>query len=149
ERSAIHEARRARRDLPDVALRRPGVGASAPRGLEPVSRGLRRLGLMLALVGGATSVWAHGGGTTGYASITISRSTVRYSLTLPTATLTPDLADALRLAQRGSAASRETLLGLIRSHVTLRANDVRCEPGPGEVTASTPEAPSFTMLVDF
>jgi hypothetical protein len=38
---------------------------------------------------------------------------------------------------------------LIRAHVTLRANGVRCEPGPGEVLASTPQAPSFTMLVDF
>jgi hypothetical protein len=96
----------------------------------------------------AASAQAHTGGTTGYAVITVSRSTVRYSLTLPILALTPELAGALRQSQAGSAAGRTTVLDVIRSHVVLQANGVRCEPGPGEV-ASTPEAPSFTMFVDF
>jgi hypothetical protein len=112
-------------------------------------RVVRRLGSGLTLLVTVTSVWAHGGGTTGYASITVSRSTVRYSLTVPAIALTPDLAEALRLVQRGSPTSRDALLGLIRSHITLHANGTRCEAGPGEVLASPPAAPSFTMLVDF
>jgi hypothetical protein len=96
----------------------------------------------------AVSAWAHTGGTTGYAAITVSRSTVRYSLTLPILALTPELADALRQSQAGGAAGRSALLDLIRSHVVLQANGGRCEPGPGEV-ATTPQAPSLTMFVDF
>jgi len=114
-----------------------------------VSGRLRAFGLGATLLTMAGSAWAHGGGTTGYASITVSRGTVRYSVTVPTVALTPELAEALRLAHQGRAASRDRLLGLIRGHVTLRASGVRCEPGPGEVLASTPEAPNFTMLVDF
>jgi len=45
------------------------------------------LGLVVA-AGGATPVPAHTGGSTGYASITVHHSTVRYRVTLPTAALT-------------------------------------------------------------
>jgi hypothetical protein len=114
-----------------------------------VSRALRRVGLGVTLVAAAASAWAHGGGTTGYASITVSRSTVRYSLTLPTAALPSELAEAFRLATTGSQAGGEKLLGVIRSQIVLRANGVRCESGPGEVLRSTLETPSFTMRVDF
>jgi HupE/UreJ protein len=113
-----------------------------------VRRWLRPGGLGLTLVALAVSAWAHTGGTTGYASITVSRSTVRYSLALPILALTPELAEALRQSQAGGAASRNALLDVIRSHVVLQANGVRCEPGPGEV-AATREGPSFTMFVDF
>jgi hypothetical protein len=114
-----------------------------------VKRMVRRVGLGLALVATAISAWAHGGGTTGYAFITVSRSTVRYSLTLPTPALTSDLAEALRLAQTGSGPSRDKLLGIIRSNIVLQANGRRCEPGPGEVRSPAPDDRNFTMLVDF
>ena len=114
-----------------------------------MSRMLRRVGLGVTLVAAAASAWAHGGGTTGYASITVSRSTVRYSLTLPISALPSDLAEAFRLARTGSAVHREKLLGVIRSQIVLQANGVRCESGPGELLSSAPDAPSFTMLVDF
>jgi HupE / UreJ protein len=107
------------------------------------------IGLGVVFVAVAVSAWAHTGGSTGYAAITVSRSTVRYSLTLPAATLPSDLAEALRLGPTGSPASRDKLLGVIRSQVVLHADGVRCESGPGEVLASAPGAPSFTMLVDF
>ncbi len=114
-----------------------------------MSRVLRRLGLGITLVAAAASAWAHGGGSTGYASITVSRSTVRYSLTLPTAVLPSALAETFRLASTGRAASRDELLGMIRSQIVLHANGVRCEPGPGEVLRASPDVPSFTMQVDF
>jgi hydrogenase/urease accessory protein HupE len=114
-----------------------------------VRRVLRRAGLGVFLVASAVSTWAHSGGSTGYAAITVSRSTVRYGLTLPISALPPELAEAFRLAQMGSASNRDTLLDVIRTRIVLHANGTRCEPGPGQVLASAGDAPSFTMLVDF
>lgn len=115
-----------------------------------MKRPLARTGLGALLVAGAvTAAWAHAGGSTGYASITVSRTTVRYRLTLPTATLPSELAEALRLEQRGSAPSREKLLDVLRTRIVLQADGVRCEPGPGQVLPSSFDATSFTMLVDF
>jgi hydrogenase/urease accessory protein HupE len=104
------------------------------------------LGFALA---GALAAAAHTGGTTGYASITVDRGTVRYRLTLPSAALTSDLADALRLAQGGSPRSREQLLDLIRARIVLQAGGTRCEPGPGLLQPAPVDAPTVTMSVDF
>ena len=106
------------------------------------------LGLVVA-AGGATQVPAHTGGSTGYASIIVHHSTVRYRVTLPTAALTSQMAEDLRLAQGGSVQARERLLDVIRRAIGLRADGTRCEPGPGVVEPSAFDAPSFTMLVDF
>jgi hypothetical protein len=103
----------------------------------------------LLLLAAPAAGLAHTGGSTGYAVITVSRGTVRYETTLPTTVLPSDLAEALRLAQGGHAPSREPLLDLVRKHVVLRAGDVRCEPGPGEVLPGAFPAPTFTMRVDF
>lgn len=115
-----------------------------------MKRVLGRVGSgVLLLAAGTAAAWAHAGGSTGYASITISRSTVRYSVTLPTAALPSDLAEALRLAQTGSQQNREKLLDVLRTRIVLRANGTRCEPGPGQVLPSAFDATTFTMLVDF
>ena len=108
----------------------------------------RALAALLLLAAPAVGL-AHTGGSTGYAVITVSRGTVRYEATLPTTVLPSDLAEALRLAQGGHAPSREPLLDVVRKHVVLRADDVRCEPGPGEVSPGAFPAPTFTMRVDF
>jgi HupE/UreJ protein len=92
---------------------------------------------------------AHSGGSTGYASITVHRSTVRYRLTMPVATLTAPMAEDLRLAQTGSAPARERLLDVVRRTIVLRSNGTRCEPGPGVVEPSAPDAVAVTLLVDF
>jgi HupE / UreJ protein len=110
----------------------------------------RRLGfMMLGICAMAATAWAHTGGTTGYASVTVSRSTVRYSVTLPTTALPSDLLDTLRVAQAGSQPSRDRLLDVLRGHIVLRADATRCEPGPGQVLPFAVDAPSFTMFVDF
>ena len=115
-----------------------------------MSAALGRVGLGLLLFAAATTAArAHVGGSTGYASITISRSTVRYTLTLPTAALPSELAEALRLAQTGSQQNRDKLLDVLRRHIVLRANGTRCEPGPGQVVPSAFDATSFTMQLDF
>ena len=106
------------------------------------------LGLLLLSVA-VTTTPAHVGGTTGYASITVSRGTVRYTLTLPTAALPSDLAEAFRVAQQGSPQGRDKLLDLLRRQIVLRASGVRCEPGPGELIPPDFDAPSFTMHLDF
>ena len=92
---------------------------------------------------------AHTGGSTGYASVTVERSTVRYSVTLPTAALTSQMAEDLRLEQHGSPQARERLLDVLRRTITLHGNGIPCEPGPGAVAPSAFDASSFTMLVDF
>lgn len=112
-------------------------------------RALRGIVLGVTLLAQAASASAHGGGSTGYATITISRSTVRYGLTLPLSALPPELAQAFRLSQRGHGPSREKLLDVIRTHVVLHAPPIRCEPGPGQVLAANDEAASFTLVVDF
>ncbi len=108
------------------------------------------MGLAVAILAAVVAAaWAHAGGSTGYASITISRSTVRYSVTLPTSALPSDMAEDLRLVQTGSGQNREKLLDVLRTQVILHANGTRCEPGPGVVLPSAFDATSFTMLVDF
>ncbi len=108
------------------------------------------VGLAAAWIGAAlTFAHAHTGGSTGYAAITVSRSTVRYSVTLPAAALTSQMAEDLRLAQNGSEPARERLLDVLRRTIVLRGNGTRCEPGPGVVEPSAFDAASFTMLVDF
>ena len=114
-----------------------------------MSRGLGPIALGIVLLATGATGWAHTGGTTGYASVTVSRGTVRYRVTLPASALPSDLADALRRAQAGSRPARDTLLDVLRTRITLRSGATRCEPGPGEVLPSTFDAPTFTMQVDF
>ena len=111
---------------------------------------LGRVGLgLLMLAAGAAAGWAHIGGSTGYAAITVSRSTVRYNLSLPTTALPSDLAEALRLFQTGSEQNRDKLLDVLRRHIILVSNGTRCEPGPGQVAPSAVDATTFTMHLDF
>jgi hypothetical protein len=104
---------------------------------------------LVVAVGGELTAVAHTGGSTGYASVTVDRSTVRYVLTLPTAALPSGMAEDLRLTQSGSAQARDRLLDVVRRAVTLRADGTRCAPGPGQVQPGSPETPNFTLLVDF
>jgi hypothetical protein len=103
---------------------------------------------LIALVAAAGAAAAHTGGTTGYASIAVEGSTVRYSLTLwPDAV--PAVTEALRQARAGDVASRDRLLGVIRDKVALTAQDRRCQPGPGLLPAPDPAAESITLVVEF
>src|SRR5262249_48923030 len=79
-RAPVHEARGARPGLPDVTLHRRGMGKDAPRGAQRMTRALGRAGLAALLLAAGGAAWAHVGGSTGYASIQVSRGTVRYSL---------------------------------------------------------------------
>src|SRR5256886_13247510 len=110
-------------------------------------------GCVLVAAAVVSPVFAHTGGSNGYASIAIDRDSVRYSvrysLTLWPAALPPAIGDELRRARAGDPSSRQRLLGFIRHKVTLRAGRRRCEPGPGSWPAASPSAESVTLVVDF
>jgi HupE / UreJ protein len=124
-----------------------GTDAGGARPLRP--GGVAVAVALVVLAGVSGSAGAHTGGSTGYASVSVHRGAVRYSVTLPTAALTSAMAEDLRLAQAGSAQADERLLDVLRRTLTLRGNGVRCEPGPGRVEPSAVDAPSFTMFIDF
>jgi HupE/UreJ protein len=107
------------------------------------------LGFTLAAAAAASSALAHSGGSVGYASITVDRGSARYSLTLWPATLPPAVAEQLRRARSGDAASRDELLRIIREKVTLFAEGRRCEAGPGFLSPAAAAKESVTLVVDF
>jgi HupE / UreJ protein len=102
--------------------------------------------VMAATVGPAV---AHTGGSNGYATITLDRAGIRYSLTLWPATLPPSVAEQIQRARAGHAASQEQLLGFIRDKVTLVGQGQRCEAGPGSVRPGASPTESLTLVVDF
>jgi len=110
---------------------------------------ITRLGLIFAFGWGIVAVHAHTGGSTGYASVSIHRSTVRYRLTLAVAALPSEVAENFRLAQNGSGQARERLLDILRQRIALRADGIRCEAGPGVVEPAASDAASASMLIDF
>jgi hydrogenase/urease accessory protein HupE len=98
---------------------------------------------------GASSTFAHVGGSTGYASIAISGNTVRYSLTLSPSAAPPAIAETLVLARAGDLASRERILGAIRQRISFIEPGNRCEPAREFVEAARPGVEGVTMVVDF
>jgi hydrogenase/urease accessory protein HupE len=99
------------------------------------------------LVAGTAS--GHTGGSTGYASIVVTGSTVRYSLTLSPLGLPRDIAEDIALARTGHALPRQRLLRLIREKVTLRGGAMRCVPGPSSIGAPGADGESLTLVVDY
>src|SRR3989449_11713067 len=145
--------------LPHAAVRRAGVGARGGRH-EPAMSTQRwrrrwRGSVSVACLGigslpaDASIAAAHTRGSTGYAPVLVSGNTVRYSLTLSPAALSPELRDEIRLARAGRAASREKLLGLIRAKLKLRTAGGGGETGPGFVESPSLEVESVTLVGDF
>ena len=113
-------------------------------------KGGRTLATVLTLVAlaEAAPAAAHTGGTNGYATVTIDRRDVHYSLTLWPAALPATVASSLEAARAGDIASRDQMLGVIRSKVTVTAQSRRCEPGQGSLAPPTSKE-SVTLVVDF
>jgi hypothetical protein len=107
------------------------------------------LGLIWVVAHAVIAAHAHTSGTTGYASLSVHRSTVRYRVTLAVAALPSHMAEDLRLVQHGNLQARERLLNIVRQTIAVRANEIRCEPGPGLVDVPDSEATNLSMLVDF
>ena len=99
---------------------------------------------LLLAVGAVGDSAAHTGGSTGYATLTVERATIRYTLTLWPAALPAAIGEAIRAED---AATRDRLLAGLRDKVVLVAGGQRCaartaavEPGPAD---------SVTFVLDF
>jgi hypothetical protein len=106
-------------------------------------------GLLCALVLlFAVSATAHEGGTTGYAAITVSGRTVRYTLTLSSIPPSP-LAEEMGFGRPGAAPEYGRLCGAIAEKTHLTNNGEACQAGPRHVIPPTPTVLSVTGIVDF
>lgn len=94
------------------------------------------------------NVSAHKGGTTGYAAITVSGRTVRYTLTLSSIPPSP-LAEEMGFGQPGAAPDYGRLSEAIAAKIHLTNNGEACEAGPRHVIPPTQTVLSVTGIVDF
>jgi hypothetical protein len=100
------------------------------------------------LLAGASAAVAHGGGTTGYASVVVSHNAIRYRLTLAATGFPDAVAGRLQRVAAGDVDAGAWLLGLIRDRVTLVADGTRCEPGRGDIVPAV-DADGVAAVVDF
>jgi len=105
--------------------------------------------IIAAIIGAGDRAASHTGGSTGYATIAVDGSHVRYTLALWPAAMPPAIAEEIGRARTGDAASRERLLGAIRDKISLVVRGRRCEAGAGSVAAAPPTAESVTLVVEF
>ena len=99
----------------------------------------------LVLVALCTRVAAHTGGSTGYAAVAIDGATVRYTLTLWPATLTPALAPELQRVRAGDPADRERWMATLRQRTVITSDGRRCDAGPGSVLPTATESVVFAL----
>lgn len=90
---------------------------------------------------------AHTGGTTGFATVTVSGQTVRYSLALSMASITPDLADRMGLGQPGFAPDYRPLLAAVEGRIHVAADGKSCQPTPGSVVPPAMEGGNVAIVV--
>ncbi|UWU71933.1 HupE/UreJ family protein [Bradyrhizobium sp. NC92] len=94
---------------------------------------------------------AHGhvAGSMGYASVSLSGGTVRYSLTLGPDALAAAVAETATGVWPQRRESYATLADLVARKVSISANGVKCEPVPGTVTPPTPDRANAVVIVDY
>jgi len=109
---------------------------------------LQSIGLVLILVTSAQA-GAHTGGTTGFATVTISEQTVRYSLALAMPSISPQLADAMRLGQPGATPDYQQLLRVAEQRIKVSSNGLPCEPAPGSITPPSAEGANVAIILYF
>jgi hydrogenase/urease accessory protein HupE len=106
------------------------------------------IGLVLLLVTSAQA-GAHTGGTTGFATVTISEQTVRYRLALAMPSISPQLADAMHLGQPGAMPDYQPLLRGAEQRIKVSSNGRPCEPAPGSVTPPSAEGANVAIILYF
>ena len=109
---------------------------------------LQVVGLLLLLAAGSPAN-AHTGGTTGFATVTVSGQTVRYSLALAMTSVTPQLADTMHLGQPGYEADYQPLLHATEQKIRISSNGGACEPGPGTITPPSSEGAPIVVVLHF
>ena len=100
------------------------------------------------LLGWAGVTSAHTGGMTGFASITISEKSVRYSLTLSAIAPGP-LAEKMRLGQPGVTPDYRPLITTIREKILIATDGATCTAAESATTPPSATAGSITGTVDF
>ena len=109
---------------------------------------LRSIGLVLILITGSQA-GAHTGGTTGFATVTVSEQTVRYSLALAMASISPQLADAMHLGQPGATPDYQPLLRAAEQKIKVSSNGQLCEHAPGSITPPSAEGANVSIILYF
>jgi len=92
---------------------------------------------------------AHQGGTTGFASVTVSGQTLRYSLTLSDIPMPSPLAEEMGFGQPGIAPDYRPLVNAISGKIHFTNGGEACAAGPGQVVPPTSTTISITAIVDF
>jgi len=92
---------------------------------------------------------AHQGGTTGFASVTVSGQTLRYSLTLSDIPMPSPLAEEMGFGQPGIAPDYWPLVNAIAGKIHFTNGGEACAAGPGQVVPPTSTTISITAIVDF
>jgi HupE / UreJ protein len=105
--------------------------------------------IIAALLGAADRAASHTGGSTGYATIAVEGSQIRYSLVLWPAAMPPAIADEIGRARGGDEASRERLLAAVRDKVSLVAGGRRCQAGAGSLPPAASTTESVMLVVEF
>ncbi|MCW5623698.1 MAG: HupE/UreJ family protein [Burkholderiales bacterium] len=93
--------------------------------------------------------WGHTGGTTGFAVITVSGTTIRYGLTLAVGTLPAELVDRMHIGQPGMAPDYAPLLKGVSERIALATGAGRCEAVPRSIAAANDNAASLEIIVDY
>lgn len=104
------------------------------------------IALLLSLTAG--SAYAHGGGTTGTATVTIDGPKVRYTLSLSDIPPGP-LADQMRLGQPGVAPDYQALPAAIARHIRIDGADGVCAAGAQSLRPPSAAAISIEADVTF
>ena len=92
---------------------------------------------------------AHEGGTTGYATLTVSGAAVRYTLTLWHRTLPSPLAAELEQMRSGDVEVTRRWLEMVRKRVQVSAEAGPCTADNGRTEPAKPATESVTVLFHF
>ena len=123
--------------------------SAACKSLRPVAGRLTALAFaLLVLLGWAGMAGAHTGGMTGFATITISEKSVRYSLTLSDIAPGP-LAEQMQLGRPGAIPDYRPLVTTISEKIHLASDGAACPAAEGKIVPPSATSVSITASVDF
>ena len=104
--------------------------------------------LLLLLLGWVGLTGAHTGGMTGFAAITVSEKSVRYSLTLSDIAPGP-LAEQMRLGRSGVTPDYRPLIAAIGEKIHFASDGASCTSAEGRIVPPSATSVSVTGTVDF
>lgn len=112
---------------------------------------LRRLQafLVLCVTALAFPAQAHQGGTTGFASIAIGGTSIRYSLTLSDVPMPSLLAEQMGFGQPGVTPDYRPLAKAIAEKIRFTNGGEACVAAPGQIIPPSQTAMTVTAIVDF